>query len=261
VILLPFMVLAMFLWGGSWVSSKIIAVEDPLVLTFWRFGLTALSLGPLMPLMKSRLPRIGAFYGWAALAAVAMTAYNWLFFGGLRFGPAGQVGVLVTTMNPIWTFLFAQLAFGSTKSKQTVVGLVLGCFGGLFQILMAAILGSSMSIVQLLLFLLASALYALLTVTGQKAQKLTDVTSFSLILHVLATILALVPLTGHLSRLVELHWGVGLLLHLLYNALFSGTVATTLFFYGSRRLRAGTGSVIYLSGTGFCRAIVVSYSS
>ena len=61
-----------------------------------------------------------------------MVSYNYFYFKGTQIGLAGAGGVLVTTLNPILTALFANLIFGSIMQKKDWIGLGLGLIGGAF---------------------------------------------------------------------------------------------------------------------------------
>ena len=61
-----------------------------------------------------------------------MVSYNYFYFKGTQTGLAGAGGVLVTTLNPILTALFANLIFGSIMQRRDWLGLGLGLIGGAF---------------------------------------------------------------------------------------------------------------------------------
>lgn len=94
-------------WGISWPIGKMIAGTVPIsVLVFWRFLATFLSVIPLLIVM--RIPfklKTGKDYWNVLIGGIIYTFYNQFFFMGLKNGLPGAGGVLVTTLNPIVTFL------------------------------------------------------------------------------------------------------------------------------------------------------------
>ncbi|MFH1863220.1 MAG: DMT family transporter, partial [bacterium] len=106
------MLLAMTAWGGSWTSAKLIAhLAEPEVIVFWRFLFTFVAFLPVMLIFRESFQIRGTSLLQVFLGAVFIVSYNKFFFTGLRYGLAGAGGVLVTTLNPILTFLMVLLLF------------------------------------------------------------------------------------------------------------------------------------------------------
>ncbi len=124
------MVLAMVAWGSTWVSAKILmGYFDAYSLIFWRFLLSAFGLGVVMLLSKVdfKIDIKGLFL--ASISALGLIAYNYFFFLGTHYGQAGFGGVLVTTLNPILTFVFIALIGRKFLEIRDVIALTFGAIG------------------------------------------------------------------------------------------------------------------------------------
>lgn len=126
------LVIAMISWGFAWPSAKLIVkTQHPNVIIFWRFLATALSLLPVVFWKKGffRLPNYKVLFQ-ITIGGVLYTIYNQFFLLGLKNGLAGAGGVLVTTMNPIFTYVFVHSFQKKLPSAREGIGLLLGLFGG-----------------------------------------------------------------------------------------------------------------------------------
>ena len=124
------MVLAMIAWGSTWVSAKILMEYfDAYSLIFWRFFFSALGLGVVLFIGKIsfKIDLKGLFL--ALVSAIGLIAYNYFFFLGTHYGEAGFGGVLVTTLNPILTFLFIAMIGRKFLELKDIVTLIFGAFG------------------------------------------------------------------------------------------------------------------------------------
>ena len=124
------MILAMVAWGSTWVSAKILmGYFDAYSLIFWRFSFSALGLSVVLLFGKIgfKIDAKGLFL--AFVSALGLMAYNYFFFVGTHYGQAGFGGVLVTTLNPILTFLFIAIIGRKFLELKDVVALIFGAVG------------------------------------------------------------------------------------------------------------------------------------
>ena len=142
-ILFPLMFLAMFFWGTSWPSSKILVeYAPPYLITFWRlfFVLISAFLIVLVLRIKLKIDKRSLFF--VFIVGICNALYSLFFFTGLEFGLAGLGGVLVTTSIPILSFILVQfLRYKEAKKrkiplkkppKNQIFGLCLGILSGAF---------------------------------------------------------------------------------------------------------------------------------
>lgn len=229
-------VLAMTAWGASWTSGKLVApMAPPEVLIFWRFLFTFISYIPVMFIFKKSLRISRASLFKIILGSIFIVSYNKFFFTGLRYGFAGAGGVLVTTMNPILTFLFTLIIFRRAITSRAIVGLIVG-FLGAFILLEAW----TISLQKLLLsgnayFLLASASWACLTLTSEKSQENMSLLVFSFYVFAFAAFMDLfLALPYGVFDVADKNWVFWL--NVLYLSVFATTFATTIYFAASSRL-------------------------
>ncbi len=124
------MVLAMIAWGSTWVSAKILmGYFDAYSLIFWRFIFSALGLIVILFISKKgfKIDLKGLIL--ASVSAMGLIAYNYFFFLGTHYGEAGFGGVLVTTLNPILTFIFIAIISKKFLDTKDIVALIFGAIG------------------------------------------------------------------------------------------------------------------------------------
>jgi drug/metabolite transporter (DMT)-like permease len=163
-------------------------------------------------------------------AAAAMTVYNHLFFAGVRAGLAGSGGVIVTSLNPVITFLAMRAIERRRPAAVEVLGVLLGIAGG--AILVGGWrLGSGGS----LFFLLAAVTWSALTLLSQRVQTRVTFLAYSFYVNAFSALMNLPwALRDGLRVRVEspgVFW-----LNLAYLAIVGTAFATTVFFRASRRL-------------------------
>jgi len=230
------MLFSMSIWGGSWTSSKVLADKAPAeVLAFWRFLLTTVSFLPVMILLKkpfklSRKPLLFSLGG-----ALCMVSYNEGLFLGLRYGFASGGGVLVTTLNPILTFVFAAIIFRKKLSGRDISALFIGFTGGMILLEIWKISYLHLFHSGNLFFLLCTSSWALLTITSQGSQKWMHAFTFSFYVYTFA---AVMDLFIALPKGIMIPVGKGLPFwgNIIYMSVGSTTIATTIYFIASMRM-------------------------
>lgn len=236
-VLTALMVFSMVLWGGSWVSGKLAAVSvDPFVIIFWRFLITALSLLPLLKVFKQRLSIGWRSFRWLIAASSSLFIYNICFFVGLKTGLAGKGGLIVTTLNPLFTFLLTFLIQRAKISKLQALGLFLGFAGGFVMLEVWLHEPGELLAGGNILFLAASLLWALLTIASGKAQESVPFISYSIWVYGLTGLMGLAAslVTGSLWT-TPIH-SVPFWLNILYLSVGATSFATTVYFLCTSRL-------------------------
>ncbi|MDA3852060.1 MAG: EamA family transporter, partial [Spirochaetaceae bacterium] len=251
-------VMAMLLWGFSWVSGKWAAgLAPPLYLLFWRFLICTLIFLPatLMekPLKKEQKKY---FIPWTSFSALMLTSYNYLFFKGLSAALAGKSGVIVTTFLPLFTLVLGIIFLKKRLVKMESLGFVLGIIGGILLIAPWEFTTSQFMQSTNLLFFGAAFLWSLLTLFSRMAQQKIPMFRFNFFLYLQSTILAFIlsfieginPLNGD-----YLSWPIWL--NILYLAIFASAIASGIYFRASLELGPAKASsfafVVPLSALGF----------
>jgi len=226
------LVLAMCLWGYSWVSGKQIStMASPLTLLFWRFLISAASFlpftlkGNFRDLKKEQL-------GGIFLSALCLSAYGLLFFYGLGASLAGKSGVIVTTSIPLFTLILSRLIFKVKTTLLQKAGFLLGLGGGIILLEPWLFSGRQFMESSNLLFLLAALCWSGLTLLSKKIQEKTGVFLFNFMLYLMASLMALslCTLNGvnpfQVQGLGWNFWG-----NILYMSVAAGGMATGLYLY------------------------------
>ncbi|KZN67112.1 DMT family transporter [Pseudoalteromonas luteoviolacea] len=238
---------AMLVWGSSWISGKIIADMAPSQVTvFYRIALAVVSMLPTLYLMhKFRLISLRCTYQaiiWSLPAGALMAMYNQFFFMGLLDGLPGKGGMLVTTTNPVFTFILSFILFRMTLSSKQILGLVFGLVGGLLMIEVWRFDYTEIFASGNAFFLLASITWAALTLISKQGTKFSDFLTFSTLMYLWATIISYVfaydfdPL-ANITSYSSTYW-----YHMLYLSTVVVSIATSIFFLATQKLGANRSS-------------------
>jgi drug/metabolite transporter (DMT)-like permease len=229
-------VVSMIIWGGSWVSGKVIADVLPAeTLTFWRFLINLVSFVPILVLLRQPIKLNRSTSVYILLGSVCMGLYLYLFFKGLTYGFAGVGGVMVSTMVPLATFIFSVILLKQKLVRKDYIGLALGLIGGCILLEIWSLDWNNLFISGNLYFLLCAVLWALLTICSQKAAEWVSPLVFSFFVYAFCSVLyfflALPKEILGVFKQGSFFW-----LNMLYLAIISSTLATTVYFFASSRL-------------------------
>ena len=125
------MALAMFSWGVAWTNAKI--VNEYLSfnnLIFFRFLIGFISIYPFI--IKSDIKKYFRFKNLKFIipCSILFYIYNLFFFMGTHYSYAGKGAVLVTSLNPILTFIIMTVIIKKINFKE-IFGITVGLLGGL----------------------------------------------------------------------------------------------------------------------------------
>lgn len=236
------LVLAMIIWSGSWTSGKLIASSaDPAITLFWRFAFSAGALAVMISLAKVSFRLSNGQWGWTALGALIITAYTFLFFVGLKAGYAGAAGVLVTSMNPIFTYFLTRIFQGHALTKRDGIGLALGAGAGIVLLELWHSTADQLLLSGNLFFLVCAMIYAFVTLTTNRATRRMSILVYSFYVNLWGAIFVLPPVLGRWSEIPSLansdYW-----LNIFYLGVVSNAFATTVYFYAVKKLGSARAS-------------------
>ena len=100
------MIFAMITWGYSWVGAKVLGPYGHVTIKiFLRFFLATLALIPILIKYNAtfKINKKGLLF--ILWNSISLCLYNYFYFKSTHIGLAGAGGVLVTTLNPILTYL------------------------------------------------------------------------------------------------------------------------------------------------------------
>lgn len=232
----------MLAWGISWPIAKMTTQSTPPeVLIFWRNLATSLALSPILFFYRDHLKISTKAMVNVLAGAILMSVYNYLFFAGLRDGLAGLGGVIVTTVNPLMNYSILILLGWHRVTKNEIVGLCLGLLGGIFLLRIWEIDRELLLRGGNFFFLVASFLWAVLTVVSSHSKNFLHPIIFSFYVYCLSTILTF-PVAYREDFLVVLQNGFSFWLGIFYLSAISTGFGTTVYFISSSKLGSGKAS-------------------
>lgn len=242
-IFLTGIILSMICWGFSWTSGKILASYGPPEnITFLRFLLTFISL--LIPLWFSshslKVHKTGIVY--LLGASVLLSIYTFLFFKGLKLGHAGAGGVLVTTLNPIITYIIVLIL----NKKKPVFYEILGLIAGIVGSMVLLNIWNQQNLFENegnLYFILATISWSLLSLLTAKAGNFSLPIIFSLWMYGICSLI--------MGGLSEMQLNIDIIkngdfrfwLNLFFSSTLTTAMATTFYFYATTKLGAAKASM------------------
>ncbi|WP_331775467.1 DMT family transporter [Sulfurospirillum sp. 1612] len=237
---------AMFSWGASWVNVKVLSSYiDEFDMIFIRFGITAITLLPVIMILKKSLKIDLKTFMLALFASIAFIAYMKYFFLGTKFGTAALGGALVTSMIPINTFVILAIFGSRDAKKKDYFALSLGAIGVLTMLDIWDSHLKDILVIQNLYFLFASILWPIFTIISSKSRKISPIV-FSFYIYVITVVLDGIFFVDfhaiHYSGFDTIFW-----INMLVISIVASTFANTVYFLGIERLGAGNvSSFIFL---------------
>jgi drug/metabolite transporter (DMT)-like permease len=236
------MILSMTCWGFSWTAGKVMAsYGSPMTISFLRFTFTFVSMLLVLVILKEKFTISRKGLPYLIAASVIISTYTFLFFQGLVTGKAGAGGVLVTVMNPIFSYAIMLVMARRRPSRNESVGLFLGLLAGVV-LLKLPIEADKIFSAGNIYFLLAALCWAVLSVFTSKASRYGSTVTFSAWMYGISTFMLAVfaGIDGPIhviSQADEKFW-----LNLFFSATITTSLATTFYFVATSRLGASRAS-------------------
>lgn len=224
----------MFLWGGGWSALKVLTYDLSIeIIIFWRFFLMSISFIPILYLIKVPLTlnRSGAKF--VASSSVLNISFMIFSFLGVKYGFAGNGGVIITTLTPLMTFLLVAIIFKTKLFTSQFTGLFIGLIGGviILQLNDLSLFLNSSNIY----FALCAIIWAGVTLLSQYSHKHIHPVHYSFYISIVATIFSFIyAFNSDLMSVFE--QGAKFWIAMIYLAVLGQTVATTIFFIASAKL-------------------------
>ncbi len=231
------LILAMACWGGAWPAAKLIGTAVSVqTVVFYRFIIAAIALFPVVLIYRQKFTLDRRQFLWILLGAVIFTGYNELFFTGIKLGLSGAGGVLVTTTNPIFTYLLTMLIFRYRPGWKSGLGLFLGLLGGGLMLRLWTFDGSEIFRLGNGIFLISSVFWAGVTIISGYTQRMVHFSSFTFYFYLFSAVLSLPFSLIRGDTLLVFSQPFLFWANLIYLAIFAMAFAATIFFLASNRL-------------------------
>lgn len=233
-------------WGGWWPVAKVAIGEvPPIELSVIRFALVGAILLVAMAILRIPLGRhdLGAVL---AAAALGVFGYNVLVPVALTMAPASDGALIVPTMVPVLTALFAT-AIGERLTRSKVTGFAVSSVGAALVILGAQGLGGAVSAERLaadLMSLGGAACWSGYSVVGRIAMRQRSPVALVALTATIGAVM-LFPL-GFLERGYRdvAAWSTAAWLELGYIAVVATIIGFVLYYWAVRRFGAGVGALV-----------------
>ena len=237
----------MFVWGISWPSAKVVGkYADAELLMIWRFFFGAITMIPIMQLLKIKLLWPKKTFKYVLIASICLVGYNYNYLKGTQLGLAGIGGVIVPTLSPLVTIGLARITFKEQIKKNEILGIILGVVVGTILLNIWNISFLDLSRSGNLYYIIAAIVWAGATICTQKAKSELNAVNFSMWIYIVAIILV-TPITpmSSLFDIISFDW-IFWLNFLVISSLSLG-FGTTIFFLATMKIGSNkTSSFMYL---------------
>lgn len=231
---------AMIGWGGSWVNAKILSdYINEFEMIFIRFGLTGLTMIPIIIYLKKSFHIDVKTLGLVTLTSIVFLAYMKYYFLGTKLGTASLGGALVTSLAPIITFVILVILRMKKLRLIDMFALVLGAFGVLTMLNVWTLGSSEIFVIHNLYFILASILWPILTILSAQSKQISPIV-FTFYLYVVTVVIDSLFFMDFSSMAIE-SFDSRFWVNMLTLVLFASTFANTVYFLGIEKL--GTSEV------------------
>lgn len=230
-------IFAMFGWGLSWVSVKILShYINEFEMVFFRFGITTFTMIPIILYLKKSFRIDLQSLGLVTLISVVMLTYMKYFFLGTKLGTASLGGAFVTTLMPIITFIFMVILGKKEMRSKDLFALILGAVGVLTILNIWNTPLTEILLPQNIYFTFAAFLWAVLTVLSAKNTKISSIV-FTFYMYIISTVLDMVFFVDF-TAINYASFDATFWFHITALILLSTTYANTIYFLGIEKLGA-----------------------
>ena len=230
-------------WSGSWTFGKLgVAQVPPIEMSALRFAIGGAVLLAIAIATRASFGRDLRLV--VVSAAFGILGYNALVFVGLTLAPASDGALIVPTINPVITAVFAT-ALGERLTANRVAGLALAVVGAV--LIIAAASGLTFTgerVVGDLLMLGGAACWSVYATLGAITTRRGSPLGITAIAS-LAGAAMLFPLGFLEHGYTDVpSWPASAWLDVGYLALFGTTISFVLFYWAVQRFGAGTASMV-----------------
>jgi len=232
-------------WSGGWIASKLgVTAVPPLELSAIRFAIAGVLLVAIARLTGARLgtERLGLI---ALSALFGVFGYNAFVFVGLTMAPVSDAGLIVPTLVPVLTAIFATTV-GEPLTREKIAGFVVSALGVALVIVAGGTMAAGMSSERLvgdLMQVAGAACWAVYGVIGTitlRSGSPLGVVGLSALIG--SAMLFPLGFLEHGYRDVP-SWPMQAWLSIGYLVVFATIIGFVLFYWAVRRFGAGLGAM------------------
>ncbi|WP_323589861.1 DMT family transporter [Aliarcobacter butzleri] len=229
-------VLAMISWGTSWISTKVLTnYINAYELVFLRMGICFVTMIPIIYFLKLSFKVNLKSFILILIASLLLVLYSISMFWGVEHGTGSFGGALVPTLIPINTFILLAIINKKTISLKHSFALVLGAFGVLNMLNVWNFNLDEILSKDNVYFILASLLWAILTIVTAKATKVNAFV-FTFYTYIISTFVLYIfyidnSLFGRVYDYDFIFW-----FNIFVITILSTTFGTSIYFIGAAKL-------------------------
>ena len=228
----------MAFWGLAWTNAKILGqYTSPQILILIRFFIASVSFFPILLLSKEKIILNKSSYLLISINALLITIYNYFYFIGTLYGEAGLGGVIVTTLNPVFTTIISLYIFKTLINMKTKLGLLLGVISGILTLNIFFIDIQTILTNGNIYFILSALVWAIVTIFTSKYINNINFYAYTFWSFFIAFIIC-IPLTISSSVLQYKPFDLVFWVNMLAVSLGAMTFGTSIYFYSSKVLGA-----------------------
>lgn len=229
-------VLAMISWGASWISTKVLTnYVNAYELVFLRLGICFISMIPIIYMLRLSFKIDFKSSILVLIASFILVLYSITMFWGVEHGTGSLGGALVPTLIPINTFVLIAIINRKTISLKHSFALILGSFGVLNILDIWDFDLNEIFSKDNIYFVLASFLWAFLTIVTAKATKISAFV-FTFYSYIISTFVLYIfyidnSLFGKVLEYDSIFW-----FNIFVITILSTTFGTSIYFIGAKKL-------------------------
>ena len=245
----------MVLCGGGWSALKILTYSMGVeVLSLWRFVIMFFAFIPILFYIKVPLHLPIKSLKYISLSTVLNIAFMFFAYLGVERSTAGNGGVIITVLSPLFTFVLSMILFKLRYTRQQYIGLIIGLLGG---IVMLNIIDIHLFIQGgEFYFILAAITWAGVSVLAQQSHPYIHPVHYSFFIAGFSMLLLfIINIPQDISLVFE--QDTEFWIALLYLGIFGQTIATTIYFVASGKLGSSHASSYMFLVPLF--ALIISY--
>ena len=234
----------MIAWALGWTNAKIVGEYLSFNnLIFFRFLFSFTVLLPLILIKKISIPKMQHLW-YVVVSGTLFYIYNIFFFKGTSYGLASKGGVLVTTLNPLFTIIIISLINKKIILKE-LIGVGLGIIGGVIIMNLYEEGFGNMLNPNNIYFILCAITWGLMTVIVSYAQKVINPYMFIFLCYLFVTITSLPFVDGDNLNLNNLDFRF--YLNFFFVSIVTMSFGTSVYIYSTPILGPTQSSVFIFS--------------
>jgi drug/metabolite transporter (DMT)-like permease len=226
---------AMITWGASWSSIKIMNEYLPTAeLVFIRYAVTVVSSFVIVIILKQKFTIDKQSLFISLLVAALTSLYGYVIFIGTKLGSASLAGAFINAFSPIITFILLAFVYRRGMKKLDIYALGFGFLGTVLMLGVWQFDTQKIFSAYNLYFILGAFLWSCIAIASARVK--VNAALFAFYMYLFTTII--VFFFADINAAILQNTDMRFWLNTIFVAVISTSIATTLFFLGTKKLGA-----------------------